>query len=233
MWEDDLQEGGPLTVEGEVEEKQPRKNANQDSFLLRHRRAIYAVIEFAVFFIVALVIAIFAQTFLVKAFEIPSISMEPTLKVGDRILVERISYHLHPPRRGEVIVFRFDPQDAANWTQGGNPLSRSLDLMAEVLGITHQDSVPFIKRVIGLEGEHVEVKGGEVYINGKKLEEDYRVIAGGVEGSWDVPPGHVMVMGDNRPNSNDSRRWGFVPYQSIIGRAVFIWWPPNRWGSIR
>ncbi len=202
--------------------------------MLRHQRAIYALVELLVLFIFALVIAVYSQAFLIRGFGVPSVSMEPTLEVGDRILVERVSYHFSPPRRGEVIVFRFNPQDPANWTQGSNPLSRSLDLLAEVMNITHQDSVLFVKRVIGLPGEQVEVReGGEVFIDGEKLEEDYARVPGGPQGSWRVPEGTVMVMGDNRPNSNDSRRWGFVPYQSILGRAVLIWWPPKRWGSIK
>jgi signal peptidase I len=197
-------------------------------------RFLNTVIEIAVLFIIALVIAIYTQAFVVKAYEIPSESMEPTLMVGDRILVDRATYHFREPRRGEVIVFRFNPNDTANWTQGSNGFVRCLDLLAEMLNLTHQDSLPFIKRVIGLPGDTVEVKQGAVYINGELLEESgYTVVKGGPEGKWEVPQGTVMVMGDNRPNSNDSRRWGFVPYQAIIGRAIFIWWPLSRWGAIK
>lgn len=197
-------------------------------------RILNTLVEIAVLFIIALVIAIYTQAFVVKAYEIPSESMEPTLMVGDRILVDRASYHFRAPRRGEVIVFRFNPNDTANWTQGSNGFIRCLDLLAEMLNLAHQDSLPFIKRVVGLPGDTVEVRmGGTVYINGEQLEENYQVILGGPEGKWEVPPGTVMVMGDNRSNSNDSRRWGYVPYQAIIGRAVFIWWPLSRWGAIK
>ncbi len=217
---------------GEAEAKPPRSVEHTPIW---RNRALNITIEIAVLFIIALVIAVYTQSFVVKAYEIPSESMEPTLMIGDRIMVDRASYHFREPGRGEVIVFRFNPNDTANWTQGGNGFTRSLDLIAEVLNITHQDSLPFIKRIVGLPGETVEVReGGDVYINGELLDESgYTVVKGGPEGKWTVPEGMVMVMGDNRPNSNDSRRWGFVPYQAIIGRAIFVWWPPSRWGSIK
>ncbi len=216
---------------GEPEKRQPLAGERKPFW---QSRALNTIVEISILFIIALVIAIYTQAFVVKAYEIPSESMEPTLMVGDRILVDRATYHLREPRRGEVIVFRFNPNDTANWTQGSNGFTRCLDLLAEMLNLTHQDSLPFIKRVIGLPGDTVEVrKGGAVYVNDELLEEDYQVVPGGPEGKWEVPPGTVMVMGDNRPNSNDSRRWGFVPYQAIIGRAVSIWWPLSRWGAIK
>jgi signal peptidase I len=228
---------------GEPERRSPQADERRP---LWKNRFLNFVIEIAVLFIIALVIAIYTQAFVVKAYEIPSPSMEPTLKGGhekdkndpepnDRILVDRATYHFREPRRGEVIVFRFNPNDIANWTQGSNGFVRCLDLLAEMLNLTHQDSLPYIKRVIGLPGETVEVKeGGDVYIDGELLDESgYTVVKGGPEGRWTVPQGTVMVMGDNRPNSFDSRRWGFVPYQAIIGRAVFIWWPLSRWGAIK
>jgi|YNPNPStandDraft_1061719.scaffolds.fasta_scaffold01004_12 signal peptidase I len=197
-------------------------------------RLLNALVEFLVLGVIALIISVLAQSFLVKAFEIPSISMEPTLKVGDRILVDRLTYHFRKPHRGEIIVFRFNPAEPANHTQGSNPLSRSLDLVAEVVNVTHRESTPFIKRVIGLPGETVEVRAdGYTYINGERLEEDYEVIKGGPQGTWQVGEGEVFVMGDNRPNSNDSRSWGCVPFEAILGRAVLVWWPKSRWRSLR
>lgn len=234
---------GPMTEDGgEAEAKPPRSEESKPSW---QKRVLNITVELVVLFIIALVIAVYAQSFVIKAYEIPSQSMEPTLIGGheeevdgppnDKIFVDRLTYHFRKPERGELIVFRFNPNDTANWTQGGNGITRSLDIMAEVLNITHQDSVPYIKRVIGLPGETVEVRdGGDVYINGELLDESgYTVVKGGPEGKWTVPEGMLMVMGDNRPNSHDSRRWGFVPYQAIIGRAVFIWWPSSRWGSIK
>jgi signal peptidase I len=182
-------------------------------------------LELAVLFIIALVLALYLQAFVIKPFIIPSPSMEPTLREGDRVLVDRITYHYRAPRVGEVIVFRFKPDDPANWTKGGNALTRSLDLLAEVLNITHQGSLPFIKRVVGEAGDTVELHDGELYVNGDLYEPEYEYIKDNSNGTWVVPEGCVMVMGDNRPNSNDSRRWGFVPYEAIIGKALAIWWP--------
>mgnify|MGYP005854768431 CR=1 FL=1 len=193
---------------------------------------IALILELAVLFIIALVLAIYLQTFAVKPFIIPSPSMEPTLQEGDRVLVDRVTYHLRAPRRGEIIVFRFDPNQPANWTQGGNFLARSLDLLAEVLNITHQESLPFIKRVVGVGGDTVELRDGQLYLNGELYEADYQYVQDNASGRWEVPEGTVMVMGDNRPNSNDSRRWGFVPLQAVLGRAVVIWWPPSRWSTL-
>ncbi len=194
---------------------------------------IALVLEFAVLFIIALVIAIYLQAFAIKPFIIPSPSMEPTLQEGDRVLVDRATYHFRAPRRGEVIVFRFDPNNTANWTQGGNGFTRSLVLMAEILNITHQESLPFIKRVVAIGGDTVEMRDGDLYINGELYEADYEYIKDNADyGPREVPEGTVMVMGDNRPNSNDSRRWGFVPLQAVIGRGVMIWWPPSRWATL-
>ncbi len=193
---------------------------------------IALVLEFAVLFIIALVIAVYLQAFVIKPFMIPSPSMEPTLREGDRVLVDRTTYHFREPRRGEVIVFRFDPNDTANWTHGGNGFTRSLDLLAEILNITHQETLQFIKRVVGVAGDTVELRDGVLYINGELYGADYEYVQDNANGKWVVPEGAVMVMGDNRPNSNDSRRWGFVPLQAVIGRAVAIWWPPSRWATL-
>jgi len=191
------------------------------------------LLEMALLFFVALVIALFLQAYFVKPFLIPSPSMEPTLREGDRVLADRITYHFRKPRRGEIVVFRYPPSDPSNWTKGGNFLTRAMDLMAEVLNVTHQEGhPPFIKRVVGVEGDLVELRDGVLYVNGEEAKVDYRYIKDDDNGSWTVPPGCVMVMGDNRPNSNDSRRWGFVPYGAIIGRAVLIWWPPDRWSTL-
>jgi signal peptidase I len=193
---------------------------------------IALVLEFAVLFIIALVIAIYLQAFAIKPYVIPSPSMEPTLQEGDRVLTDRITYHFREPRRGEVIVFRFDPNDTANWTHDENPLSEALDLLSETLNVIRQEgSPPFIKRVVGIGGDTVELRDGVLYINGELYEADYEYVQDNANGKWEVPEGTVMVMGDNRPNSNDSRRWGFVPLQAILGKAVLVWWPPSRWST--
>ncbi|MDY6795932.1 MAG: signal peptidase I [Actinomycetota bacterium] len=205
----------------------------EDESRRKRNRWIALSLEIAVLFITALALALYLQAFLVKPFMIPSPSMEPTLKEGDRVISDRITYHFREPRMGEIIVFRYPPDNPANWTKGSNALFRSLDLLAEVLNITHQDGhPPFIKRVVGMGGDTVEMRDGLLYINGELEEVDYEYVRDSSNGKWEVPEGTVMVMGDNRPNSNDSRRWGFVPLEAILGRAVAIWWPPSRWSSL-
>ncbi|HEX3621790.1 MAG TPA: signal peptidase I [Acidimicrobiales bacterium] len=152
----------------------------------------------------ALLVAFVIKTFLLQAFYIPSLSMYPTLKVNDRVLVNKISYDLHPVHRGDMIVFHSPPNE----------------------GSTTKD---LIKRVIGLPGETVESRDGHILINGKVLDEPYLgpdVTTGPVDKTV-VAPGHYWVMGDNRPNSRDSRFFGTIPKSLIIGRAFLRVWPVN------
>ncbi|OGP52646.1 MAG: signal peptidase I [Deltaproteobacteria bacterium RBG_13_52_11] len=170
--------------------------------------------EYAETLIIALVIALFVRTFVVQAFKIPSGSMEPTLLVGDHILVNKFMYGiripligkkvfpLSKPRRGDVIVFIF-------------PNDRSKD---------------FIKRVIGLPGEKVEIRERKIYINDRLIEDPWGVFsswglsAGDNYGPKEVPPGFLLVLGDNRDNSQDSRYWGFVPLDDVLGKAFIMYW---------
>lgn len=160
----------------------------------------------------SVVLALGIRHFVAEARYIPSESMLPTLEVNDRLIVEKISYHFNPPQRGDVIVFW--PNDRLRQE---NPNLRDA----------------FIKRVIGLPGEEVEVSGGRVYINGEPLEENY--IAAEPNYQWGpevVQPDSYLVLGDNRNNSYDSHFWGYVPRSNVIGRAVVRFWPPNRIGRI-
>lgn len=179
--------------------------------------------------IYAIIIAIILQTFFLKAFAIPTPSMEPTLMVGDHILIDRASYHLKSPSRFDIVVFRFDPNDEKNWTRGGNFVTKSIDLLGETLGLTHRETVYYVKRIIALPGEVVEMKEGTVYIDETPLEETHKHIRDMKDFEpRKVPERCVFVMGDNRPNSNDSRLWGFVPHDAIIGKVLMVWWPPSR-----
>ncbi|QZZ20766.1 signal peptidase I [Leptothermofonsia sichuanensis E412] len=156
------------------------------------------------------VLAFGIRTFVAEARYIPSGSMLPTLQVNDRLIVDKVGYYFRDPQRGDIVVFA--PTDALE-KQNFNDA--------------------FIKRIIGLPGEKVEVKGGRVYINGEPLRENY--IADNPQYEWGpqvVPAGSYLVLGDNRNNSYDSHYWGFVPRNKIIGRAVVRFWPPNRIGEI-
>ncbi|MBD0269520.1 MAG: signal peptidase I [Cyanobacteria bacterium Co-bin8] len=138
---------------------------------------------------------------------IPSGSMEPTLQINDQLIIEKLSYDFELPQRGDIVVFR--PPETLN----------------------QKDA--FIKRVIGLPGDLVEVKDGLVYVNDQPLEESY--IAAPPEYLWgpvEVPEESYLVLGDNRNKSFDSHMWGFVPKDHILGRAVFRFWPPQRLGGI-
>src|SRR5436309_759135 len=180
--------------------------------------------------LVAFLLALLIKTFVVQAFYIPSESMEPTLNVGDRVLVNKVVYHLHPPRRGDVIVFA-DPNPAVQPHR--NPLSAFWHWLTEGLGVSTSPEKDFIKRVIGLPGDLVECKGGAVLINGTPLNEPYITVKDDRPcGPYKVPTEKLFVMGDNRLNSRDSRYGlGFIPYDKVIGRAFVIIWPPShvRW----
>jgi len=175
--------------------------------------------EYAEAILIAIILAVFIRTFVVQAFKIPSASMVPTLQVGDHILVNKFIYGvkipfirktiipLRKPKRGDVIVFIF-------------PKDRSKD---------------FIKRVIGIEGDTVEIVNKKVYINGKPFNDPYgvhndnfifpkRIEPRDNFGPVTVPKDAVFVMGDNRDNSRDSRFWGFVKLKDIEGKAFIIYW---------
>src|SRR2546427_5200753 len=166
--------------------------------------------------LVAFLLALLIKTFVVQAFYIPSESMETTLNVGDRVLVNKVVYHLHPPRSGDVIVFA-DPNPLVQPHR--NPLSAFWHWLTEGLGVATSPEKDFIKRVVGLPGDLVECKNGSVYINGKALREPYiKVEDDRPCGPFHVPPHSLFVMGDNRLDSKDSRYGlGYIPFDKVIG----------------
>jgi len=186
------------------------------------------LIEGVVLVGVAVVAALLLKTFVAQAFSIPSASMEPQLEPGDRVLVSRMAYRLHDPRRGDVIVF-----DAPNQPVADEPLLpiRLVEDVLEGVGLKHPDETELIKRVVGLEGEVVEARAGRVLIDGRELVEPYLPadVATSDFGPVTVPPGNVFVLGDNRGDSADSRVIGPIPVDSIVGRAIARAWPPWRW----
>ena len=180
--------------------------------------------------IMAFVLALLIKTFLVQAFFIPSGSMEPTLVPGDRVLVLKVPYYFHDPRRGDVIVFE-DPDPS------GEP-DRSIvggffHWMFQGLGVQQPDNEDFIKRVVGLPGDTVWAKGGDVFVNGEKLNEPYLTQTTANFDKTTVPDDQLFVMGDNRGNSLDSRfGLGFIPLEKVIGKAEVIIWPPGDLGTL-
>ncbi len=135
---------------------------------------------------------------------IESVSMENTLHPGNAVLVNRLAYRFGLPDRGDIVVF--DPP--------------------------FESPEPYIKRVIALPGEEVSIRDGIVYVNNQPIQEPYIRERPTVRGTWIVPEGSIFVMGDNRNNSSDSRNWGPVPLDNIIGQALFIYWPPDEMGSL-
>jgi signal peptidase I len=189
--------------------------------------------ELPVLIVIALVIAILIKTFLVQAFYIPSQSMEPTLRPGDRVLVCRICTHLTDIHRGDVIVFS-DPHPAPDGGRG--VIGGFLHWLGEGIGVAQPENPDFIKRVIGLPGDTVEITRGVVFVNGQRLDEPY------LDPQRDdrsfpketVPDGMLYVLGDNRAHSGDSRfeppeGLGWVPIDVVIGKAFVTVWPPGRW----
>ena len=170
----------------------------------RPRRGRRWLIEWAVVLVVAIVVAVGIRTFVVQTFFIPSASMEPTLMIGDRILVDKVSYHLHAIHRGDIVVFATPPGEDAG-----------------------PDVKDLVKRVIGLPGETISSAGGQVVINGKPLKEPWLVpgtVTTGIT-TQKVPPGEVFVMGDNRSDSQDSRFFGPIHTSLIVGKVVVKIWP--------
>ena len=159
--------------------------------------------------VVAFVLAMFIRTFFFQAFKIPSSSMHPTLQVGDHLIANKLVYRFRDPGRGEVVIFKFPDN-------------------------TRRD---FVKRLVGRPGEKVKIVGGKIYIDEKELTNN-RITSRyyfNDEGMPEikVPMDSYFVLGDNSANSYDSRYWGFVPRNDFLGEALFIYWPPKRWGIVK
>lgn len=165
---------------------------------------------------VAAILAIVIRTFLLGPYKIPTGSMRPVLMEGDRIFVDKISYRFRPPERGDIVVFKY-------------PLDRKKD---------------FVKRLVAFGKETVEIRDGQIYLNGQRLEKPATFLERFYYNRPDwafakpgqmitVPEDHLFVLGDNSAQSSDSRNWGFVPREDLIGRAVLIWWPPKRFRLIK
>jgi signal peptidase I len=184
--------------------------------------------------LVALAVAILVKTFVIQAFYIPSESMVPTLEVGDRVFVSKFMFDGGDIARGDVIVFE-NPNAAELPDRSG--ISSALHWLGEGIGLAQPENEDFIKRVIALPGETIEIRHNVVYINGKPLDEPYLTQAArdstGDYPLHTVPDDALFVMGDNRGNSADSRYGlGFVPLEKVIGKAFVIIWPPSQMGGL-
>ena len=191
-----------------------------------------SVIELVTIVAVALGLALAIQAFVVKPYRIPSASMVPTLQVHQRVLVDRITMHFSDPGRGDIVVFK--PPLGADSDQCGAPHRPD---QACPRPTPQKSSTNFIKRVVGLPGEHLKVINGRAWINGKPLKEPYIRPDPSCEicdlpREITIPPGYFFMMGDNRGESDDSRTWGPVPKKWIIGKAFFTYWPPKRIGTL-
>ena len=190
--------------------------------------------EIPILLVVALAIAIIIKTFLVQAFSIPSISMAPTLERGDRILVCRICTRVSDVQRGDIIVFS-NPHPGPGTDRG--VIGGLLHWLGEGIGVAQPENKDYVKRVIGLPGDVVELHDGTLFLNGTAMDEPYLNPEPDTQpyGPVTVPPGMLFVLGDNRAHSGDSRfppptGLGYVPEDTVIGKAFVIVYPPSRWG---
>lgn len=167
---------------------------------------VWAIVREVIETVLLAAIIWLAVNFATARYVVDGQSMEPNLHTGQFLIVSRLSYKFDTPQRGDIIVFNFP----------GNPLD------------------DYVKRIIGLPGETVTIENGSIFINGELLDEPYisEQMILPYQAEWTVPAGEYFVLGDNRPHSSDSRNWGFLNTDAIIGKAWFSYWPPEHWGPI-
>ncbi len=199
-----------------ADEPEAREPARERSFLS----------ELPGLLLAALVVAVLIKTFVVQPFYIPSGSMIPTLEIDDRVMVSKLQYRFGDPERGDVVVFEnpYAVEEDRSWPEA------ALDAVLEALGIRTSINDDLIKRVIATGGERLEIHDNTVFVDGVALSEPY-LAPGAVmpdQPPRTVPEGHVFVMGDNRGSSSDSRVFGPVPVDDVIGKAILRIWPIGR-----
>ena len=190
-----------------------------------------SLVELVMIVAIALALALGIQAFLVKPFRIPSESMVPTLQIGQRVLVDRVSFKFGEPDRGDIVVFKppvGQPSTCGVPRASDQPCPR---------GTPEKSDTNFIKRVVGLPGDRLKVLEGHVYINGRRQKESYARIdpecaTCNLPREITIPDGQYYMMGDNRGESADSREWGPVPKEWLIGKAFMTYWPPGRIGLL-
>ena len=196
------------------------------------KRSMNSLVEFVLIVAVALGLALGLQAWVVKPFRIPSESMVPTLSVGQRVLVDRVTLHFSDPDRGDILVFH--PPKGADDGECGASHSSNSPCPAPT---KEKSSQNFIKRVVGLPGDRLKIVGNHAYINGKPQKESFARLEPctgvcNLRREITIPPDHFFMMGDNRGESDDSREWGPIPKKWIIGGAFFTYWPPKRIGTL-
>jgi signal peptidase I len=199
----------------------------------RQQGALAVVRETVVLVVLAILLAVVFKTFLVQAFYIPSGSMEPTLNVSDRVLVEKVSYRFGDVKDGDVIVFVHDLPGVA--PESSNPVARFFTSLGQAVGVAPPSNRDFIKRVVGVPGDQITCPQGALIRNGRRVNEPYLAPGTTTENCTPttVQPGKLFVMGDNRNNSEDSRTFGQIDRSSIVGRAFVRIWPLNHTGWLR
>ncbi len=197
-----------------------------------------SAVELVVIVAIALGLAYAIQAWIIKPYRIPSGSMEPTLKIGERILVDRIGMDFSSPGIGDIMVFHppANYESCADSNQGqladGRYAGQACDAQQ-----TKPSSVTFVKRIVGLPGDHLRILDGVVYRNGKPEPHSFIIPCDGnavcnFPKTIVVPKGDYYMMGDNRPDSEDSRFWGPVPKSWLIGKVFFSYWPPDQIGFL-
>jgi signal peptidase I len=178
----------------------------------------------------AVVLAVVLRAGVAEAFRIPSASMVPQLAVGDRVMVSRLAYRLHEPRRGDIVVFDCPPAAGCARPAPRSLARRGADAVLEAVLLKEPHQEEYIKRVIGLPGETIEGRAGSVWVNGRRLVEPYLPPGTATTdfGPVTVRPDHLWVMGDNRGSSADSRVFGQIRQHTVVGRAHARVWPPWR-----
>jgi signal peptidase I len=193
--------------------------------------------ELPVLIIIAFAVALLVKTFALQAFYIPSASMEPTLVEGDRVLVEKVSDWWGEPARGQVIVFEREiaaPELGTGEAEDENVFTDIVTAFRELIGFPTGDEQDFIKRVMAVGGDTIEGRNGGVFVNGERVEEPFLEPGDGTAEfpPVEVPEDMLFVMGDNRNNSDDSRNFGPIPEESVVGHAFVLIWPPADFGGL-
>jgi signal peptidase I len=231
--------GAPVSDGGEPE---PEPRPAKDTSSTKGRRSFWK--ELPILIVVALVLAVVIKSYAIQAFFIPSGSMQNTLAIGDRVLINKLVYHFRPIARGDIVVFNGDGSWDETPVQPSNDVfTKFLDDIGGIFGANQSNDI-FVKRVIGVPGDHVACCNaqGQITVNGVALSESSYLYPGNAPSTTrfniTVPAGRLWVMGDHRAISYDSRGHmgmpggGTIPENQVLGRAFVIIWPPSRWGFL-